>query len=68
VRTEIADIGCVKSEGRNSRRIVNYRTKVEAEQRIGDLQRQLAAIEMNVLNRILEIVEKRLPDPAVRSS
>ena len=45
----------------------DYRTNVEAEQRIEDLQRQLAAIEMNVLNRILEIVEKRLPDPAVRS-
>jgi uncharacterized membrane protein len=46
----------------------DYRTNVEAEQRIEDLQRQLAAIEMNVLNRILEILEKRLPDPAVRSS
>ena len=45
----------------------DYRTNVEAEQRIEDLQRQLAAIEMNVLNRILEILEKRLPDPAVRS-
>ena len=46
----------------------DYRTNVEAEQRIEDLQRQLAAIEMNVLNRILEILEKRLPDPAGRSS
>ena len=46
----------------------DYRTNVEAEQRIEDLQRHLAAIEMNVLNRILEILEKRLPDSAVRSS
>ena len=46
----------------------DYRTNVEAEQRIEDLQRQLAAIEMNVLNRILEILEKRLPDPATRSA
>jgi uncharacterized membrane protein len=46
----------------------DYRTNVEAEQRIEELQRHLAAIEMNVLNRILETLEKRLPDPTVRSS
>lgn len=46
----------------------DYRTNVEAEQRIEDLQRHLAAIELNVLNRILEILEKRLPDPTVQSS
>ena len=46
----------------------DYRTNVEAEKRIEDLQRQLAAIEMNVLKRILDILERRLPDPAVRSS
>ena len=46
----------------------DYRTNVEVEKRIEDLQRQLAAIEMNVLKRILDTLEKRLPDPAVRSS
>jgi uncharacterized membrane protein len=46
----------------------DYRTNVEAEQRIEELQQHLAAIEMNVLNRILEILEKRLPDLTVRST
>ena len=39
----------------------DYRTNVEAEQRIEDLQRRLAAIEVNKLDRILELLEKRLP-------
>ena len=39
----------------------DYRTNVEAEQRIEDLQRQLAAIEMNVLNRILAISWGKAP-------
>jgi uncharacterized membrane protein len=46
----------------------DYRTNFEVEQRIEDSQRQLAAIEMNVLNRILEILEKRLPDPTIRTN
>jgi uncharacterized membrane protein len=36
----------------------DYRTNVEAEQRIEDLQRALAAIEINKLDRILELLEK----------
>lgn len=44
----------------------DYRTNVEAEQRIEALQRQLAAIEMNVLNRILAILEERLPRSGAR--
>jgi uncharacterized membrane protein len=44
----------------------DYRTNVEAEQRIEDLQRHLAAIEMNVLNRILAILEERLPQSGGR--
>jgi len=44
----------------------DYRTNVEAEQRIEDLQRHLAAIEMNVLNRILAILEERLPQSGAR--
>ena len=43
----------------------DYRTNVEAERRIEDLQRQLAAIEINKLDRIIELSEKRLPDKAV---
>ena len=43
----------------------DYRTNVEAEQRIEDLQRQLAAIEINKLDRIIELLERRLPDKAV---
>jgi uncharacterized membrane protein len=43
----------------------DYRTNVEAERRIEDLQRQLAAIEINKLDRIIELLEKRLPDKAV---
>lgn len=38
----------------------DYETNVEAEQRIEDLQRRLAAIEVNKLDRILEILEKHL--------
>ena len=37
----------------------DYRTNVEAEQRIEDLQRRLAAIEVNKLDRIIELLEKR---------
>jgi uncharacterized membrane protein len=40
----------------------DYRTNVEAEQRIEDLQRRLAAAEMNKLDRILELLERRMPD------
>ncbi len=36
----------------------DYRTNVEAEQRIEDLQRKLAAIEINKLDRILDLLEK----------
>jgi uncharacterized membrane protein len=39
----------------------DFRTNVEAEQRIEDLQRRLAAIEVNKLDRIIELLEKRLP-------
>ena len=39
----------------------DFRTNVEAEQRIEDLQRSLAAIEVNKLDRIIELLEKRLP-------
>jgi uncharacterized membrane protein len=39
----------------------DYRTNVEAEQRIEDLQRRLAAIEVNKLDRIIELLEKRSP-------
>jgi uncharacterized membrane protein len=39
----------------------DYRTNVEAEQRIEDLQRQLAAIEVGKLDRILDLLERRLP-------
>jgi len=46
----------------------DYRTNVEAEQRIEALQKHLASIELNVLNRILEVLEKRLPEHQARSS
>ena len=39
----------------------DFRTNVEAEQRIEDLQRHLAAIEVNKLDRIIELLEKHLP-------
>src|SRR4029077_1998477 len=39
----------------------DFRTNIEAEQRIEDLQRQLAAIEVNKLDRIIDLLEKRLP-------
>ena len=45
----------------------DYRTNVEAEQRIEALQKHLASIELNVLNRILELLEKRLPEHQARS-
>ena len=43
----------------------DYRTNVEAELRIEELQRQLAAIEINKLDRIIELLERRLPAKAV---
>ena len=39
----------------------DFRTNIEAEQRIEDLQRRLAALEVNKLDRIIELLEKRLP-------
>jgi uncharacterized membrane protein len=36
----------------------DYRTNVEAERRIEDLQRRLAAIEVNKLDRILVLLEQ----------
>ncbi len=39
----------------------DYRTNVEAERRIEDLQRSLAALEVNKLDRIIELLEKGLP-------
>ena len=39
----------------------DFRTNVEAEQRIEDLQRQLATIEVNKLDKIIDLLEKRLP-------
>jgi len=36
----------------------DYRTNVEAEQRIEDLQRTLAALEINKLDKILDLLEK----------
>ena len=39
----------------------DFRTNVEAEQRIEELQRQLATIEVNKLDKIIELLEKRLP-------
>src|SRR5665213_4521524 len=46
----------------------DYRTNVEAEQRIEAIQKHLASIELNVLNRILELLEKRLPEHQARPS
>ena len=43
----------------------DYRTILEAEKRIGELQKQLAAIELNKLDRILELLERRLPARAL---
>jgi uncharacterized membrane protein len=40
----------------------DFRTNVEAEQRIEDLQRRLAAIDANKLDRIIDLLEKRLPN------
>jgi uncharacterized membrane protein len=40
----------------------DYRTNVEAEQRIEALQKSLAAIEVNKLDRILDLLEKRLAE------
>jgi uncharacterized membrane protein len=45
----------------------DYRTNVEAERRIEDLQRCLAAMETNKLDRILEMLEKRLPIPSTET-
>ena len=39
----------------------DFRTNVEAEQRIEELQRRLADIEVNKLDRIIELLEKRSP-------
>jgi uncharacterized membrane protein len=39
----------------------DYRTNVEAEHRIEDLQRRLAAIEVDKLDRIIAVLEQRLP-------
>jgi uncharacterized membrane protein len=39
----------------------DYRTNIEAEQRIEDLQRRLAALEANKLDYIIRILEDRLP-------
>src|SRR5215470_15182951 len=38
----------------------DFRTNVEAERRIEDLQKRLAEIEMTKLNRIIELLEKPL--------
>jgi uncharacterized membrane protein len=40
----------------------DFRTNVEAERRIEDLQKRLAEIEVNKLNRIIELLERR-PTP-----
>ena len=39
----------------------DFRTNVEAERRIEDLQQRLAAIEANKLDRIVELLERALP-------
>jgi uncharacterized membrane protein len=39
----------------------DFRTNVEAEQRIEDLQRRLATIEADKLDRIIAILEQRTP-------
>ena len=43
----------------------DYRTNVEAERRIEDLQRSLAALEVNKLDRIIELLEKQVPGASV---
>ena len=40
----------------------DFRTNVEAERRIEDLQKRLAEIEVTKLNRIIELLERR-PTP-----
>jgi uncharacterized membrane protein len=40
----------------------DFRTNVEAERRIEDLQKRLAEIEVNKLNRIIDLLERR-PTP-----
>lgn len=40
----------------------DYRTNVEAERRIEELQRRLADIEVNKLDRIIELLEKEEPE------
>jgi len=39
----------------------DFRTNVEAEQRIEELQRRLADIEVNKLDKIIDLLDKRLP-------
>ena len=39
----------------------DFRTNIEAEQRIEELQRQLATIEVNKLDKIVDLLQKRLP-------
>jgi uncharacterized membrane protein len=39
----------------------DFQTNIEAEQRIEDLQRQLATIEVKKLDKIVDLLEKRLP-------
>jgi uncharacterized membrane protein len=39
----------------------DFKTNVEAKRRIEDLQKRLAEIEMNKLNRIIELLERRPP-------
>jgi uncharacterized membrane protein len=39
----------------------DYRTNIEAESRIEDLQRRLAHIEVNKLDRIIALLEKQQP-------
>ena len=40
----------------------DYQTNIEAERRIEALQVALASLEANKLNRILELLEKKLPE------
>ena len=39
----------------------DFKTNVEAKRRIEDLQKRLAEIEVNKLNRIIELLERRPP-------
>src|SRR5215470_9647963 len=39
----------------------DFRTNVEAEQRIEELQQRLAMIEVNKLDKIIDLLDKRLP-------